>query len=214
MFTLLIEILVFTFALSMDSFGASFAYGTSKIKIPFSSVFIISLLCSGILFFALLLGQGFSALLPHSFAHNLNFILLLFIGLIKFFDSRIRYFINCGLLKQHRFHFNILSLSFILTVYGDPKKANADKGQELSPKESISLAIALSADSAAAGLGAGSSFVDTQPFWVFFFSAIFSISAIIGGSFLGRKLTDHSDLDLTWIGGILLICLAFFERFA
>lgn len=212
MFALLTEILVFTFALSIDSFGASFAYGAGKIKIPSTSVLTMSGMCSIILLIALLAGQGFATLIPSSFAHNLSFILLLSIGLIKFFDSRIRHLINYGTFKQHNFQFNFLSLSFILTVYGDPEKANADQGQELSPRESISLAIALSLDSAAAGLGAGS--VAAHPFITFLFSMFFGIIAITVGSHLGKKLTDRSCLDFTWLGGILLICLAFFERFA
>ena len=36
-------------ALSMDAFVASFAYGTSKIKIPFKSAIVINVVCSSIL---------------------------------------------------------------------------------------------------------------------------------------------------------------------
>lgn len=210
-FSLLMEILVFTFALSIDSFGASFAYGASKIKIPLTSVFTISGICSGILFVSLLAGQGFLSLIPLSVSNNISFFLLFSIGLIKFFDSHIRHLINEGHIKKHKIHFHFLSLSFIITIYGDPEKANADKGQDLSPEEAISLAIALSLDSAAAGLGASN--LISHPFLTVFSSFFLGMLAVILGSSFGNKLTTKTTLDFSWIGGFLLICLAIVERF-
>ena len=210
-FSLLMEILVFTFALSIDSFGASFAYGASKIKIPLTSVFTISGICSGILFVSLLAGQGFLSLIPLSVSNNISFFLLFSIGLIKFFDSHIRHLINEGGLKKRKIHFQFCSISFIVTIYGDPEKANIDKGQDLSPKEAISLALALSLDSGIAGLSAGTPAL--HPFLTLFCSLLFGILAVMLGSSLGNRLTEKSNLDFTWLGGVLLICLAFFEYF-
>ena len=191
--TILMEILVFTLALSIDSFAASFAYGAGKIKIPFSSVLTMSGLCSIILFLSLLIGHSVTSVIPSETANGISLFLLSTIGFIKLFDSRIRH------------------LSFIITIYGDPEKANIDQGQDLSPKEAISLALALSLDSGIAGLSAGTPAL--HPFLTLFCSLIFGIFAVILGSSLGNRLTEKSNLDFTWLGGFLLICLAFFEYF-
>lgn len=209
--TILMEILVFTLALSIDSFAASFAYGAGKIKIPFSSVLTMSGLCSIILFLSLLIGHSVTSVIPSETANGISFFLLSTIGFIKLFDSRIRHLINEGGLKQRKIHFQFCSISFIITIYGDPEKANIDQGQDLSPKEAISLALALSLDSGIAGLSAGTPAL--HPFLTLFCSLIFGIFAVILGSSLGNRLTEKSNLDFTWLGGVLLICLAFFEYF-
>ncbi|MBO8462546.1 MAG: manganese efflux pump [Firmicutes bacterium] len=211
MFELLTEIFIFTLALSIDSFGASFAYGASNIKIPLTSICTISGICSGILCVSLLAGGSIFQQIPPSASETISFILLFLIGLIKFFDSQIRRFINYGKFNNRELHFHFLSLSFILTIYGNPEKANIDHGQDLSPKEAISLALALSLDSAAVGLSAMS--ISAYPLPVFFFSFLFGIGAILGGSLLGNTLIRKTQMDFTWFGGLLLICLAIFERF-
>lgn len=112
-----LETMLLAAALSVDSFIASFAYGTGKIKIPFVSVFIF--------------------------------------GLIKLFDSSIKSFIrkHKGIRKQLRF--SMFSLNFILNIYADPEDADTDSSRDLSPREAVSLAIALSLDGLAVGFGAG-----------------------------------------------------------
>lgn len=112
-----LETMLLAAALSVDSFIASFAYGTGKIKIPFVSVFIF--------------------------------------GLIKLFDSSIKSFIrkHKGIRKQLKF--SMFSLNFNLNIYADPEDADTDSSRDLSPREAVSLAIALSLDGLAVGFGAG-----------------------------------------------------------
>ena len=210
-FAILLELIVFTLALSIDSFAAAFAYGTSKIKIPLSSLLTISGICSGILFLSLLIGHSFTSLIPSAFAKMISFVLLNIIGLIKLFDSRIRHLIQKGAFKKRKLSFQFLSISFLLTIYGDPKKADIDQGQELSPNEAISLALALSIDSGIAGLSSGTP--AQYPFLTLFFSVFFGFFALLIGRYCGEHVTKDSQFDFTWLGGALLICLAFFKYF-
>ena len=46
LFYAVLEALLLVVALSMDAFVASFAYGAQRIKIPFSSAAIISVICT------------------------------------------------------------------------------------------------------------------------------------------------------------------------
>ena len=47
----LLEAFLLVAAVSLDAFVASFAYGTNKIKIPVTSLIVISVICSGMLAF-------------------------------------------------------------------------------------------------------------------------------------------------------------------
>lgn len=56
LFYAVLEALLLVVALSMDAFVASFAYGAQRIKIPFSSAAIISVICTAMLAVSLLAG--------------------------------------------------------------------------------------------------------------------------------------------------------------
>ena len=68
-----IDAILLVSALSMDAFVASFAYGTSKIKIPFKSAIIINVVCSVILGIALFAGNIISNFIPSIFTTSICF---------------------------------------------------------------------------------------------------------------------------------------------
>ncbi|MFR0035242.1 MAG: manganese efflux pump, partial [Clostridium sp.] len=98
------------------------------------------------------------------------------------------------------------NLNFILTVYADPSAANGEDIAVLSPVEALSLGLALSLDSAAAGFGAGM-MVTHLPLTILL-SLLLNTAAVLLGSFLGRTLAKRSSLDLSWLSGLLLMGLA------
>ena len=89
-----IDAILLVSALSMDAFVASFAYGTSKIKIPFKSAIIINVVCSIILAIALFAGGIISKFIPSTFTTSICFALLLMLGLAKLFDSTLKAILN------------------------------------------------------------------------------------------------------------------------
>lgn len=97
-------------------------------------------------------------------------------------------------------------LTLILQVYATPTKADYDRSHILSPKEALSLAVALSLDSLAAGLGVGLSII--HPVEILLCALIVNLIVIALGSYLGKKLSERLDLDLSWLSGVLLIILA------
>lgn len=100
----------------------------------------------------------------------------------------------------------MFDLRFLLTIYADPNKADADQGGLLSAKEACSLGIALSIDSMAAGIGAG---IAAVPIAVPVFLSFFMGAAAIGtGMVLGNRVAEKYSLDISWIGGLLLILLS------
>ncbi len=210
MFNLLfkiIESVIFVTALSTDALIASLAYGSNKIKIPMVSVQVISFLCTIVLGISLLLGAFLKPYLPSSILHLVSFGILFILGVIKLLDNLIKAVIDKHTTINKQIEFSLLNLNFILSIYADPKEADVDHSKTLSPKEALSLAIALSIDSLVAGIGAALANVSILA--VLVSSLVLSTLAVKSGEFIGRKLSDKVPFGLSWLSGIILISLAF-----
>lgn len=193
-------------ALSLDAFAASFVYGTDNVKIPTASTAIIAGLSTGILLLFLFLGKLIGSFIPGRTTAVLSFLLLFVLGLIKLFDSTLKALIRRVGVNRKKLCFSISELTFILTVYADPALANKEDITVLSPPEALSLGIALSLDSAAAGFGAGMMILHLP--MTIALSLALNTAAVLLGSRLGRGLVKRSRLELSWLSGILLIILA------
>lgn len=208
-FRICLEAALIALALSVDSFVAAFSYGTSKIKIPFSSVGIISVTSSLITGLSMLTGSFVKDYIPSGFTTLLSFGILFLLGVLKLFDS------------------------------SQPKNADKDHSQSISPKEALSLSAALSLDGCAAGFGASlSAGMTASPgaaaagfdasvasgfdasaaagtasslmpvAAVFLFSLIFGALMVLTGSHIGNKAAGRLPIKPGIIGGLLLILLA------
>ena len=82
----MLQSLLLVFSLCLDTFVASIAYGTDKIKIPFYSSIIINLVCSSFLGIALFLGDLLNNFMPINVATYLSFFLLLGLGIYRVFE--------------------------------------------------------------------------------------------------------------------------------
>lgn len=86
----IIEALLLVTALSIDTFISSLAYGTNKIKIPFSSAMIINIICSVFLAVSILLGEFFEPYVSENLIQLISFFLLFSLGIIKLFNKKIK----------------------------------------------------------------------------------------------------------------------------
>jgi len=199
-----LEALLLSAAVSLDAFAASFAYGASRIRVPLFSAGVLSALCSLLLAVSLLAGNILRPLLPEAFTRAVCFSILFIIGILKLFDSSLKACIrrSGGIRKNIRF--SISRLRFILNVYADPEEADRDASRTLSPAEAASLAVALSLDGLAAGFGAG--LADINLPLTLILSLFMGLFAVICGGWLGNRTAET--LDLSWLGGALLILLA------
>ena len=201
------ESIIIAIALSTDAFIASFAYGSNKIKIPFSSMQVIAFICTGILGISLLLGTSLKPYLPGDLLKIGSFLILFLLGIFKLMDNIIKAIINKHAIIDKQIKFSLFSINFILNVYANPKEADLDESKTLSPREALSLAVALSLDSLAAGFGAALGNVNILA--IIICSLIFSMISIKLGAFIGNKISDKVPFQLSWLSGILLISLAF-----
>lgn len=204
-----VDAILLVSALSMDAFVASFAYGTSKIKIPFKSAIIINVVCSAILGIALFAGSLISKFIPSIFTTSICFTMLLMLGLAKLFDSTLKALIGPNGSLSRNYEFELSDFRFFLKVCIDNTAADVDNSHELSPKESVSLAVALSLDGLAAGFGTGLVAVNLGQ--IILFSLIVNMIVILAGCFIGNKVAEKTDLNLSWLSGATLMLLAFLK---
>ena len=201
----MIESLLLVSSICIDAFVASMAYGSNKIKIPIISSIVISIVGSVILGISLFIGGLIKDFLPGTLPITLSFSILMVLGIYRLFESLFKTYIQKHLNKEKSFSFRLFDFNFILQVYADETKADLDKSKELSVKESLYLAIALSFDSLAVGFGsslAGSAYIQT------ILCFLIGFLAVIVGSFIGKKLVEKSNINLSWLSGVILMVLA------
>ena len=192
-------------ALSLDSFLASLAYGGEHIRIPWKSAVLISSI--GVLFlsFSLYTAAFIQQFIPPYICRMISFAIFFMIGLSSLFQGTIKSFL--GTYKRKKLSFEYSGISFVLDIYLDETKADADNSKLLSLKEALYLAVALSIDSLASGFALGIRIVQPLPGLGISFSV--GILANLGGSFLGGKVLSLKECRLSWVSGVLFLILAF-----
>lgn len=83
----MVESLLLVCSLCIDTFVTSIAYGTNKIKIPFSSAIIINGTCSLFLAISLFIGSILKDFLNPSISTSISFCLLFLLGVYRLFES-------------------------------------------------------------------------------------------------------------------------------
>ena len=207
----MLESILLVTALSIDAFVASIAYGTNKIKIPFLSVMTINIVCSALLGISLYLGSMVREVVPGNFMGYIGIIILLILGIYQLFEGVIKSLIHKHLEKDKKVNFQLFDFKFVLEIYVDEIKADFDCSRRLNAKEALALAVALSMDGLAAGFGTALGSVNYAQ--VLLASLIFHMGAIWLGVWVGGKLIEKIKINMSWVSGTILICLAFFRWF-
>lgn len=199
--------LLLVLSISLDSFVASIAYGTNKIKIPLKSALIINIVSALFLGFSLAIGSIIKDFIPGNLAVIFSFTILLGLGIYRLFECIFKGYILKRSSLQKPLTFKLFDFKFVMEVYADETKADFDNSKTLSPKESFYLSLALSLDSLAVGFG--SSLISINLIEIIFFCLITGIISISLGVFIGRKFVEKVNFNLSWLSGVLLIVLAF-----
>lgn len=200
------EIILLVLTLSMDAFVASIAYGTSDIKIPLKSIVIIDIVCAAFLALSMFLGSLLKKVLPSDLTIMISFILLMVLGIYYLFESIIKRYLEKKTHSKKQVKLKLFNIWLIIDIYIDETKADLDNSKTLNLKEALYLAIALSLDSIAIGFGSGIGNINYIV--VIILSLIWDVVAIWGGLLLGRKFVERTNMDLSWLSGVMLIILA------
>lgn len=206
---MIFNIVILVFALCLDTFVASTAYGANQIYLSRKQIAVINAICSVCLGLALLSGTLLDSCIPETFTNKICFFSLFFLGCLKLADSSI-----CQYLRRHKdMHKNIgftfSHLHFIINIYSDPIEADTDGSQQLSWKETVFFSLAMSIDSLISGTMAA--------FLKISIPLTVAVAFLMGelftyfGLFLGHRLSRCCPRNLSWIGGVLFLILAFMK---
>jgi putative sporulation protein YtaF len=202
----MLESLLLVSSLCIDSFVASIAYGTSKIRIPPLCILIINLVCTLTLACSFFIGSIFRSLLPDNLPVLLGFLLLMLLGVYRLFEYIFKAYIFKYSKSDKPLTFKLFDFQFVLQVYADETKADFDNSKCLNIKESFYLALALSLDSLTVGIG--SSLCNINYIQVLILCFVIGMLLVSIGVFLGRKFAQKIHFELSWLSGVLLILLA------
>ena len=207
MFIIIFEAFLIASSLSLDAFVAGFAYGAHKIKINFLSIQIINIICSAMTGLSFLFGNIVKNYIPPVVASVICFTVLFLLGLTKLLDGFTKSLIKKHTNLSREIKFSLFNFNFILKLYAIPEDSDADLSKNISPAEAASIAIALSLDGLAVGFGAALG--GANGWAVLLFSLVTNMLAIISGRYIGEKAARKFKFNLSWLGGVVLIVLAF-----
>lgn len=177
--------------LCADAFVFGFSYGLDRVRIPPSSLFLISCISGVMLTLSFLFGDQLLTLLPPFLKTSLPFVVLLLLSLYKIYDA------------LPAFH----PPQCPLTSEALSRKINRKEVQILSLNEATLLAITLSVDNISVGLSVGTCHLPS--FLLLSYSVFIHGVTIRGGWLLGHCFSKRCSHNLSIISALLLLVLAF-----
>lgn len=202
----LLNDLLLVLALVTDAFIACFAYGTEKIRIPWSSALLIGGIGTGVLLLSILAAAPFQQILPAALCQSLGNWLIFCIGLLSLFQNALKTLLRRERAARKRLRFRWAGISFAVTVYLDETKADADRSKTLSLREAATLGAVLSLDSF--GIGFGSGFLEHHFLFLAAASLLLHTLCIRLAYRLGARAASRLPGACSLCGGILLMALA------
>jgi putative sporulation protein YtaF len=220
-------------AVSLDGFGVGITYGIRKIKIPVSSIFIISA-CSGlIILLSMMVGVTLTRWMSPHGASVMGAVILIGIGLwalIRFLrsdgqdeeaESRLQdETAKVATLKGEQSSVGakpILALElkvfgFMIQILRTPSAADMDRSGTISSGEAFLLGAALSLDAFGAGIGAA--LVGFPPITTAALIAVSSGVFLWSGTRVGFWVSGWRWVrNLSMLPGVILILMGIFKLF-
>lgn len=184
----------------MDAFAAGLSYGIERVQVPFLSLAVIALLSGSMLTASLLAGNFLIGFIPESLTKGISFTVLFMLSLYKFYDA-----LPC-LHSKNRGLANGRPGGGRFTTGTISQKINKEDKAVLSCREGALLAVALSIDNVSAGLCTGT--VSLSSIILLLITTAIHFLALKLGLLAGRLLS-HKSHRFAWLGGAILMALAF-----
>lgn len=202
----MLESILLVLSLCVDALVASFAYGTNKIKIPIKSNLVLTSISTVFLMLSVGVGTVIHDMIPQGIAEMICFLTLFILGFMRLFEGLLKGYLNKKALSPHNIEMTLFDFKLVLNVYADATRADIDHSKTLSMKEALYLGIALSIDSLLIGFGAALGPISLSQ--ITFFSIVFHFFAIVIGCNIGGKCAEKTNIDFTWLSGLILMLLA------
>ncbi len=144
----IIEMIVLSMALSIDSFTIGISCGFGGIKMSVAARGIIFVVSSAVTCGAVVFGRLLSGIVPELVGKLAGAGLLAVLGIYMIWSAlRER--------RDEREYERADSVKAAARILSDPERCDADSSKTIEPYEALTIGIALSADSFAAGISAG-----------------------------------------------------------
>lgn len=187
--------ILLSIALSTDTFAAGLSYSAQKVRVPLSSMCILSLISGFMFSLALIAGEKIATFIPSAVTTFFSFFILLTLSFYKLYDALPE--------KYHR--------PKDLTTAAFSEKVNQKEPSVLSPAESAALSLALSIDSITAGVSSGAP--DLLPAVIFLISVIIHFFSMAFGLYAGKKLLHKISGNFSFLPAALFLILALSRLF-
>lgn len=154
----LVSIILFSIALCLDGLGVGIAYGVRKIRVPVSSLLIISLTSATAIGVSMLMGHLLSSVISPTIAENLGAGILMLVGIWILGQAWVQQkHLDDPPDEGHETQLvsiRIRPLGVVIQIIKEPTKADLDHSGVISGKEALLLGVALAMDALGAGFGA------------------------------------------------------------
>ncbi|MFC0187910.1 sporulation membrane protein YtaF [Fictibacillus aquaticus] len=193
-------------AVSLDSFGAGLTYGIKEIKIPFRSIFIISICSAATLFFSMAVGHGIEQFLSPDTGQLLGGFILIAIGICFLWQVMFKKEEKAETETKSVLNLEIKSIGLVIKILKKPVIADFDRSGSITGIEAVLLGIALSLD--AFGAGVGAALIDLPPVLTAGVSAAMSCLFLWSGMACGMLVSKYRWMQkLSLLPGMLLIII-------
>lgn len=208
---MILNIILMSMFLSLDSLSIGATYGLRKIKIPTLAKIIITVQSFLITLIAIMFGNILNFFLSEKVTEILGFTLLVLLGLWFIFQSKFEN--NCPKKMSDKkkddtlFSFIIKSLGISIKILRTPEYCDIDNSNIIEPKEALYLGLAMSTDCFIAGISATTMNLNVYllPFLIPFFQILFLSLGVFVTSKISIKKIDDSFISI--LSGVVLILI-------
>lgn len=197
----LFSLVLIAIAVSIDGFWGGFAFGLRKIKIPFTSLVIISswsVLCTMI---AMLIGHYLKLIVPIGMAKYIGAILLLLLALYTLKEGYEHRKEQKGAVKPK------INLHDLVKILQNPLLADYDNQNDIKPMEGTLFGLAVAMDASIAAFTIA--LVGMNPFTTPFMFGLSHVVLIGSGNILARtNILGGLGERFTLVPGFILLILA------
>lgn len=187
-------------AVSIDSFMVAFSYGLKKMTLSKPMIVLIGL-CSGVAFgLAMVAGQLLTLLMNEVLIGLIGAVLLIGLGIYSLIT-----FDQDKMITEKQYNIELKRLGVVISILKKPVLADLDQSGDITGLEVVWLALALSIDASAAGLGASLVGIDLVAIlFIVVMTAVFLwFGLYVGGRFAKRDLRGW----VRYLPGLLLILI-------
>jgi putative sporulation protein YtaF len=194
-------------AVSLDSLGVGLSYGVKKVRVPLSSLLLLSVLSGLAMLASTLAGRFVGSFLSAETSRFLGGMTLIGVGFLSLLAERARHGPRAK--KDKILALRIRSLGLMVQVIRDPDSADLDQSGEISAGEAVLLGTALALDALGAGFGAA--LTALPPFLTSALVGLATLSTLKLGFGLGRRLVRKESPWASLAHGALLVLLGFYR---